>query len=174
MPRACQRPGRAPSACLALSTKLPRDRSAISVVPLEKNSQPMKPSALLGSYRHAEILGHPSGTRLVPQAKCGVCRAGKNHPPIIGQQPRRQSNGVLPTEIITLLPSFAVNGVAKPVSVGHTEGGTSWQQATRTAIAVWSKIRNVWSAAVLQAKNEDRVMVCANVSGLCWSSDLLA
>src|ERR1700676_4931054 len=29
--------------------------------------------------------------------------------------------------------------------------------------------RNVWSAAVLQAKNESGVLVCANVSGLCWS-----
>jgi hypothetical protein len=27
-----------------------------------------------------------------------------------------------------------------------------------------SAIRNVWSAALLQAKNEDRVRVCANVS----------
>src|SRR6201997_1354716 len=30
----------------------------------------------------------------------------------------------------------------------------------------WSAIRNVWSAALLQAKNEDRVKVYANVSGL--------
>jgi hypothetical protein len=35
-------------------------------------------------------------------------------------------------------------------------------------------IRNVWSAAVLQAKNAMTESVCANVSGLCWSSDLLA
>jgi hypothetical protein len=40
--------------------------------------------------------------------------------------------------------------------------------------SVWSPIRNVWSAAVLQAKNESDRLVCANVSGLCWSSDLLA
>jgi PAS domain-containing protein len=29
--------------------------------------------------------------------------------------------------------------------------------------------RNVWSAAVLQAKNEERQLVCANVFGLEWS-----
>jgi len=38
----------------------------------------------------------------------------------------------------------------------------------------WWAIRNVWSAAVLQAKYEIDVLVCANVSGLCWSIDLLA
>jgi hypothetical protein len=32
-------------------------------------------------------------------------------------------------------------------------------------MAVLSPIRNVWSAALLQAKNEDRVKVYANVSG---------
>ena len=30
-------------------------------------------------------------------------------------------------------------------------------------------MRNVWSAAVLQAKCESDIWVCANVSGLCWS-----
>ena len=29
--------------------------------------------------------------------------------------------------------------------------------------------RNVWSAAELQAKNNERQMVCANVFGLEWS-----
>ena len=38
-----------------------------------------------------------------------------------------------------------------------------------------SAIRNVWSAAVLQAKKMRKTeLVSANVSGLCWSSDLLA
>jgi hypothetical protein len=32
-----------------------------------------------------------------------------------------------------------------------------------------SSYRNVWSAAVLQAKNEERQLVCANVFGLEWS-----
>jgi hypothetical protein len=30
-------------------------------------------------------------------------------------------------------------------------------------------MRNVWSAAALQAKCESDMLVCANVSGLCWS-----
>ena len=34
--------------------------------------------------------------------------------------------------------------------------------------------RNVWSAAVSQAKNESDRSVCANVYGLCWSTTLLA
>jgi hypothetical protein len=34
--------------------------------------------------------------------------------------------------------------------------------------------RNVWSAALLQAKNEDGDMVCASVSGLFVSKLLLA
>jgi hypothetical protein len=32
-----------------------------------------------------------------------------------------------------------------------------------------SSYRNVWSAAVLQAKNEEWQLVCANVFGLEWS-----
>ena len=32
-----------------------------------------------------------------------------------------------------------------------------------------SPYRNVWSAAVLQAKNEEWQLVCANVFGLEWS-----
>ena len=35
--------------------------------------------------------------------------------------------------------------------------------------AVNPAIRNVWSAALLQAKSEDDGLVCANVSGLCVS-----
>jgi len=34
--------------------------------------------------------------------------------------------------------------------------------------------RNVWSAALSQAKNESDRMVCANVFGLRWSTELLA
>jgi hypothetical protein len=34
--------------------------------------------------------------------------------------------------------------------------------------------RNVWSAAVLQAKNEEWQLVCANVFGLEWSQRLRA
>src|SRR5437660_8396380 len=34
--------------------------------------------------------------------------------------------------------------------------------------------RNVWSAALSQAKNENDRMVCANVFGLRWSTKLLA
>jgi hypothetical protein len=34
--------------------------------------------------------------------------------------------------------------------------------------------QNVWSAAVLQRNMRKTELVCANVSGLCWSSDLLA
>jgi len=34
--------------------------------------------------------------------------------------------------------------------------------------------RNVWSAALSQAKNETDRMVCANVFGLRWSTKLLA
>jgi hypothetical protein len=34
--------------------------------------------------------------------------------------------------------------------------------------------RNVWSAAVLQAKNEEWQLVCANVFGLQWSQGLRA
>src|SRR5207247_7812412 len=34
--------------------------------------------------------------------------------------------------------------------------------------------RNVWSAAVSQAKNETDRLVCANVYGLCWSTKLRA
>jgi hypothetical protein len=30
-------------------------------------------------------------------------------------------------------------------------------------------IRNLWSAAELQAKSEDDNLVCASVFGLCWS-----
>ena len=30
-------------------------------------------------------------------------------------------------------------------------------------------IRNVWSSALPQAKNESDGLVCANVFGLCWS-----
>jgi hypothetical protein len=40
---------------------------------------------------------------------------------------------------------------------GEAQGEIPW---------AYSPFRNVWSAAVLQAKNEDRVMVCVNVSGL--------
>jgi len=39
---------------------------------------------------------------------------------------------------------------------------------------VKSAYRNVWSAAVLQAKNEKWQMVCANVFGLEWSQGLRA
>jgi hypothetical protein len=35
-------------------------------------------------------------------------------------------------------------------------------------------IRNVWSAASSQAKNEGDMLVCANVYGLCWSIKPLA
>jgi hypothetical protein len=38
----------------------------------------------------------------------------------------------------------------------------------------WSANRNVWSAALSQAKNENDRMVCANVFGLRWSTKLLA
>ena len=34
--------------------------------------------------------------------------------------------------------------------------------------------RNVWSAALSQAKNDGDRLVCANVYGLCWSTRLLA
>jgi hypothetical protein len=34
--------------------------------------------------------------------------------------------------------------------------------------------RNVWSAAELQAKNEEWQLVCANVFGLEWSQGLRA
>jgi hypothetical protein len=37
-----------------------------------------------------------------------------------------------------------------------------------------SPYRNVWSAAVLQAKNEEWQLVCANVFGLQWSQGLRA
>ena len=39
---------------------------------------------------------------------------------------------------------------------------------------VLSAIRNVWSAALSQAKNEGDTLVCANVYGLRWSIKLLA
>ena len=38
----------------------------------------------------------------------------------------------------------------------------------------WSATRNVWSAALSQAKSESDRLVCANVFGLCWSGSLLA
>jgi hypothetical protein len=57
----------------------------------------------------------------------------------------------------------------------------SWREIANALIhpnlrilAVLPPIRNVWSAAVLQAKSERDMLVCANVSGLCWSSCLLA
>ena len=37
-----------------------------------------------------------------------------------------------------------------------------------------SAYRNVWSAAEMQAKNEEWQMVCANVFGLEWSQRLRA
>ena len=42
-----------------------------------------------------------------------------------------------------------------------------------SALAIWheSRIRNVWSAAVLQAKSAMTEMVCANVSGLLGRSE---
>jgi hypothetical protein len=38
-----------------------------------------------------------------------------------------------------------------------------------SVIGVSWATRNVWSAALPQAKNEIGVLVCANVFGLCWS-----
>src|SRR5450631_144358 len=41
-------------------------------------------------------------------------------------------------------------------------------------ISEWSANRNVWSAALSQAKNKGDRLVCANVFGLHWSTRLLA
>src|SRR2546426_4365192 len=41
-------------------------------------------------------------------------------------------------------------------------------------VAVMTPNKNVWSAALSQAKNENDRVVCANVFGLRWSTKLLA
>src|SRR5438445_5810403 len=47
-------------------------------------------------------------------------------------------------------------------------------EAKRDSSPDWRPTRNVWSAALSQAKNENDRVVCANVFGLRWSTKLLA
>ena len=47
---------------------------------------------------------------------------------------------------------------------GHLCGTTLWGSSS-----LLRPYPNVWSAAVLQAKNEEWQLVCANVFGLQWS-----
>jgi hypothetical protein len=49
---------------------------------------------------------------------------------------------------------------------GESTPSRALRQLDLASLAGWSLIRNVWSAASLQAKNEGDGLVCANVSGL--------
>src|SRR5258708_30318355 len=53
-------------------------------------------------------------------------------------------------------------------------GTTNAAASAAPAASFWSANRNVWSAALSQAKNEGDRLVCANVYGLGWRTKLLA
>ena len=68
-----------------------------------------------------------------------------------------------------------VLGKAMPVFWRHGFADTTLQDLEQaTGVNKAGLYTDVWSAAVLQAKNGNGVLVCANVYGLCWSSCLLA
>src|ERR1039457_4627598 len=72
---------------------------------------------------------------------------------------------------------FLCTGVpltAKPRLVGQLEAIQKRPCATSGVVHGWSANRNVWSAALSQAKNEVDRMVCANVFGLLLEHKLLA
>src|SRR5438128_8463554 len=80
----------------------------------------------------------------------------------------------------TSYASASILAIAQEMPGGFNVGATHrngrrYAFRSRRAITSGSSAnRNVWSAAVSQAKNETDRLVCANVYGLCWSTKLRA
>ena len=65
------------------------------------------------------------------------------------------------------ISGFVQVGKAAPIGFRLVVGlGQQANALIDSIVGVLSAIRNVWSAALSQAKNEDDGLVCANVSGL--------